>query len=311
MAVDPQVQGLLEMFKAQGMPDFPDLGVEGARQAIAAFIQLQGPPAEVAEVRDLSAPGPDGNSIPMRSYRPAIDGDLPVLVYFHGGGFVIGTLEVADAPCRQLANAAGAIVISVDYRMGPEHRSPAAAEDCYAATVWAAANAASLRGDGSRLGVAGDSAGGNLATVVALMARDRGGPALKTQLLIYPVTDLRLDTDAYPSRVENAEGYLLTTRAMEWFLENYLEKPADADNIYNSPIKADLAGLPPAAVVTAGYDPLRDEGNAYAAALQAAGNTVLHLENPTMIHGFTWMNGVVDHTAGVYDRLGAFARDTL
>ncbi|HUR75668.1 MAG TPA: alpha/beta hydrolase, partial [Sporichthya sp.] len=205
MSMDPQVAGLLEMFKAQGMPDFPDLGVEGAREAIGAFIQLEGAPAEVAEVRDHTAPGPDGNSIPLRSYRPNLDGDLPVLMYFHGGGFVIGTLEIADGPCRQLANAAGAIVISVDYRMAPEHKSPAAAEDCYAATTWAGVNAASFGGDGSRLGVSGDSAGGNLSAVVALMARDRGGPRIKTQLLIYPTTDLTLDTDAYPSRVENGE----------------------------------------------------------------------------------------------------------
>jgi acetyl esterase len=310
MSMDPQVAGLLEMFKAQGMPDFPDMGVEGAREAINAFIQLEGAPAEVAEVRDHTATGPDGNAIPLRSYRPAVDGDLPVLMYFHGGGFVIGTLEVADAPCRQLANASGAIVVSVDYRMAPEHKSPAAAEDCYAATTWAAANAASLGGDGSRLGVSGDSAGGNLSAVVSLMARDRGGPAIKSQLLIYPAVDLA-ESDAYPSRVENGEGYLLTSRAMGWFLEQYLDKPSDAESIYNSPIKADLTGLPPAAVITAGFDPLRDEGNAYAAALQAAGVKVLHLENPSMIHGFLWMNGVVSHTAGVFDKLGAFTKETL
>jgi acetyl esterase len=311
MTMDPQVTGLLEMLKSQGVPDFPDLGVDGAREFINAFLQLEGTPEDVAEVRELTCPGPDGNTIPMRSYRPAIDGDLPVLMYFHGGGFVIGTLEVADAPCRQLANASGAIVISVDYRMAPEHKAPAAGEDCYAATTWAAENAASLGGDGSRLGVSGDSAGGNLSAVVALMARDRGGPSLAVQLLIYPVTDLT-ESDAYPSRIENGEGYLLTSRAMGWFTEQYLDKPTDGDNPYVSPIKAvDLAGLPPAVVVTAGYDPLRDEGKAYAAALEAAGNTVLSLENPGMIHGFLWMNGVVSHTKGVFDSLGQFAKANL
>jgi acetyl esterase len=311
MILDPQVAALLDMFRTQGMPDFVDLGVEGARQAVAAFLQLEGPPAEVAEVRELTAPGPDGNVLPMRSYRPALDGDLPVLLYFHGGGFVIGDLAVADAPCRELANATGAIVISVDYRMGPEHRSPAAAEDCYAATVWAERHASSLGGDGARLGVSGDSAGGNLATVVALMARDRGGPALRAQFLLCPITDLDLTTDAYPSRVENGEGYLLTARTLAWFYENYLEKPDDAADIHNSPIHADLSALPPAVVVTAGYDPLRDEGDAYAAALRAAGVEVLHLPNPSMIHGFLWMAGVVDHAHAVFDQVGAFAKKHL
>lgn len=311
MTLDPQVQGLLEMFAAQGMPDFPDLGIDGARQATEALIQLQGPPAEVAEVHNLNAPGPDGNVIALRSYRPAIEGDLPVLLYFHGGGFVAGTLEVADGPCRLLANSAGAIVVSVDYRLAPEHRSPAAAEDCYAATTWVAENAAVLGGNGTRLGVAGDSAGGNLAAVVALMARDRGGPRLAMQLLLYPVTDLDPDADSYPSRVQNSEGYLLTSRAMRWFGERYLEKSTDAGHVYNSPIRADLVGLPPAAVVTAGHDPLRDEGNAYAFALQDAGTQVLHLENPSMIHAFLWMSGMVDHAADVYRRLGDFARSTL
>lgn len=311
MTMDPQVAGLLEMLKAQNVPDFPELGVEGSRGFLSAFLDLEGPGAEVAEVREVSAPGPDGNAIALRSYRPAVDGDLPVLMYFHGGGFVMGTLDIADSPCRQLANVTGAIVVSVDYRMAPEHKTPAAAEDCYAATQWAAQNAASLGGDGARLGVSGDSAGGNLAAVVALMARDRGGPAIKAQLLVYPVTDLRPGTDAYPSRVENGEGYLLTNRALGWFVEQYLDKPGDVDNIYNSPIKADLTGLPPAMVVTAGFDPLRDEGNAYAVALKAAGNQVLHLENPSMIHGFLWMNAVVSHTAGVFDQLGAFAKEKL
>jgi len=234
-----------------------------------------------------------------------------VLVYFHGGGFVIGDLEVADIPCRQLAAAAGIAVVSVDYRMGPEHKSPAAAEDCYAATAWAAANAATLGGDPNRLGLAGDSAGGNLATVVALLARDRGGPAVSAQVLLCPITDLDLATDAYPSRRENGEGYLLTARTLAWFYEQYLENSDDASRPYNSPIKADLAGLPPALVVTAGYDPLRDEGDAYAAALAAAGVEVVHLTNPSMIHGFPWMAGVVDHAGRVYEQIGAFTKENL
>ncbi|MGQ0624788.1 MAG: alpha/beta hydrolase [Sporichthyaceae bacterium] len=308
MAVDPQVQGLLDMLAAQGVPPFRQMGVDAAREFVMAFVDLEGEEQAVAEVRDLVAPGPDGNDIALRVYRPADDVTLPVIMYFHGGGFVIGNLAVADKPCRQLANAANAVVVSVDYRLAPEFRAPAAAEDCYAATAWAAANGVAVGGDTSRLGVCGDSAGGGLTCVVAQMARDRGGPAIAVQLPIYPVTDFGGD---YPSRVENAEGYLLSADDLRWFGENYLAEAADAENPYVSPIRADLAGLPPAALVTAGYDPLRDEGKAYADKLAAAGVEVCYLENPTMIHGFMWMNGAVDHTAGVFDELGAFARKHL
>lgn len=310
MAVDPQAQALLDQLKSQGVPDFPDLGVEGARGFVNAFIDLEGPAQQVAEVRELSAPGPDGNALGLRVYRPSTDEDLPVLMYFHGGGHVIGGLEVADKPCRQLANVAGCVVVSVDYRLAPEHRAPAGAEDCYAATAWVAANGSRVGGDASQLGVSGDSAGGGLAASVTLMARDRGGPALDLQILLYPMADL--SGRGYPSRVENADGYLLTSRALEWFNTQLLDKADDLENPYVSPAAAtDLAGLPRAVVVTAGHDPLRDEGDAYAARLAGAGVEVLHLENPSMIHGFMWMAGVVDHANRVYDRVGAYAREHL
>ncbi|GAA5161659.1 alpha/beta hydrolase [Pseudonocardia eucalypti] len=307
MTLDPQAKGLLDQLREQGVPDFADMGVDQARGFMAAFLDLEGPSRPVAEVRDLDIPGPDGNRIPARVYRPSAE-PRPVLMYFHGGGWVLGGLEVADKPCRQLALATDCAVVSVDYRLAPEHKAPAAAEDCYAATAWAAEHPTEVGGNG-RLGVAGDSAGGNLAAVVSLMARDRGGPALSVQVPIYPITDVRC---GHPSRTENGEGYLLTKRSMEWFEEQYLATGWDADNPYVAPLRAkDLSGLPAAAVITAGYCPLRDEGQAYAARLCEAGVPVLHLPNPSMIHGFMWMSGVIDHAAGVYQRLGGYVKEAM
>jgi acetyl esterase len=303
MTLDPQAQGLIDQLKAQGVPDFPDMGLDQSRQFINAFIEMEGPAQEVAEVRDLQIPGPAA-AIPARLYRSRTDGAQPVIVYYHGGGFALGDIAVADKPCRQLANAGDCAVVSIDYRLAPEHPAPAAAEDCYAATAWVHEHAAELGVDPARIAVAGDSAGGNLAAVVPLMARDRGGPPIALQILIYPVTDFVND---HPSRAENGEGYLLTQASMEWFRDLYAAPdPADP---YVSPLHAeDLGGLPPAVVVTAGYDPLRDEGNAYARRLEEAGVEVLHLENPSMIHGFMWLGGVIEHTAGVYTAIGDRAR---
>jgi acetyl esterase len=193
--------------------------------------------------------------------------------------------------------------------MAPEHRFPVAPEDCYAATCWVAQNATRLGLDANRLAVCGDSAGGNLATVVAMMARDRQGPHIVYQLLIYPVTDAVTDTvGAFPSRVENSKGYLLTSAAMDWFFGHYFAAQSDAENVYASPLRGNLSGLPPATVITAGFDPLRDEGNAYALALRQAGVAVEHLPNPTMIHGFMWLMGAIGHTRSVYDLAGSHLR---
>ncbi|NMH97186.1 alpha/beta hydrolase [Pseudonocardia acidicola] len=304
MALDAQAQGLLDAMAAQGMKGFDEMTVPEARDAGLAFIGLQGEPEDIAEVYDRTVPGPAGE-IPVRVYKPAGAGPHPVIVYFHGGGWVIGDIEVADKPCRTLSNVANCAVVSVGYRKAPEHTYPAAPEDCYAATKWVAENAGELGLDASRVAVAGDSAGGNLAAVVAQMAKQNGGPALVYQLLIYPAVDAGGE---YPSRVENGEGYLLTKGAMDWFYGHYLENPNQAEEPRVSPIRGDLSGLPPATVITAGYDPLRDEGNAYAAALADAGVTVEHLENPTMIHGFFWMLGAIEHTRGVYDQAGAHLR---
>lgn len=308
MTIDPQVQGLLDNLKAQGVPDFADMGVEATRGFIGAFIDFEGPAQDVAQVRDVVAPGKEGQ-IPLRIYRPSEETNLPVILYFHGGGYVGGTVEIADKPCRQLANVTGAVVVSVEYRLAPEHKAPAAAEDCYAATAWVAENGADLGVDPARLAVCGDSAGGGLAAAVPLMARDRGGPAIAMQILIYPLTDLAGD---YPSRVSNGEGYLLSGRALGWFGDHYMAGPADIDNPYLAPIRAaDHSGLPRAVVITAGYDPLRDEGDAYAAKLAEAGVDVLHLPNPSMIHGFMWLGGLLDHTAVVFEQLGEHVRENL
>jgi acetyl esterase len=272
--------------------------VPDARAATAGFLALQGEPVEVASVQDRTVPGPAGE-IPVRVYTPAGEGPFPVVVYFHGGGWVIGDLEVVDQPCRQLASAAGAIVVSVDYRLAPEHRDPAAFDDSYAATVWVGAHAAEIGGDPARLAVAGDSAGGNLAAAVALAARDRGGPELAAQLLIYPVTDFNFGTASYQ---DNREGYLLTKGSMQWFWAHYLGAQDLDKDPYACPLRADsLVGLPPAYVATSEYDPLRDEGEAYARRLEEAGVAVTAKRFDGLLHGFFWMLAAVPSAAGVLD----------
>ncbi|MFB6296440.1 MAG: alpha/beta hydrolase [Halobacteriales archaeon] len=220
-------------------------------------------------------------------YTPEGEGPFPVLTFYHGGGWVIGTLDTHEPICRALAGAADCVVVSVDYRLAPEHPFPAALEDCYAATRWVSDNAATLHADPDRVAVGGDSAGGNLAAAVAQACRDHGGPELVHQLLVYPVTDHAFDTDSY---AENAEGYFLTRADMEWFWDHYLDSRFDGNNPYASPLRArDLGGLPPASVVTAGFDPLRDEGIAYAKRLDAAGVAVEHHHYDGAIHGFFGM----------------------
>jgi acetyl esterase len=294
MPLDHDAEILLEMVRAANRPAFETVGAAEARQLFMAGRKVLAPdPMPVADTRDIAIPGP-GGPIPARLYRAAATGTLPVLVFFHGGGWVVGDIESHDTVCRHLANRAGCAVVSVDYRLAPEHKFPAAVEDCLAATAWVAGNAAALGVDAARLAVGGDSAGGNLAAVVSLLARDRGSPRITCQLLIYPATDAAMRHD---SITRFAEGYVLTRATMRWFYDQYLRAPEDAADWQASPLAApDLGGLPSAFVLTAGYDPLCDEGDAYAVRLAASGVAVTHRRFPGQVHGFA-MNGKIIRAA--------------
>jgi acetyl esterase len=297
MPVDPQIQQMLAMLEQMGGRSLADGTPEQARAGFRLLtVDLR--PAEavlpVGAVEDRTVPVEHGE-LPARVYFPkdGPEGDVPrpTVVFFHGGGFVIGDLDTHDNQCRMVCRELGAVVLSVAYRVAPEDRFPAAVDDCFAAARWAADHVEELGGDADRIAVAGDSAGGNLAAVVAQLARDAGAPKLAAQLLVYPAVDFRDDDGRYPSRAENAEGYFLTRADMEWFARHYAEDADDTDPRL-SPIAGDLAGLPPAVVVTAEFDPLRDEGDAYARALADAGVEVVHRSFPGMIHGFFDLSGL-------------------
>ncbi len=296
MPLDPQIQQVIDVMQSLNFPGLSALPVEQARQAIAMMGGDRPEPPAVADVTDRTIPGPDGD-VPVRIYRPAgaTPGEaLPVVVFFHGGGWVIGSIDTHDITARELANGSGAVVVSVEYRLAPEHRFPAAADDSWAATTWVAEHAAEIGADGSRLAVAGDSAGGNLAAVVALHARDAGLP-LRLQLLIYPATDASMGT---VSIRDNGTGYFLTEADMDWFYGHYTatnDRSARPAHWRLSPMLApDLSGVAPALVITAEFDPLRDEGEAYAEKLRAAGVEVTATRYDGMIHGFFGMTANVD-----------------
>lgn len=290
MPIHPAARQLIDQLESSGMPKLHEMPPPQAREAMRQLTTMTLAAPEVASVADRTIPGPAGD-VPIRVYTPKGGTEpRPVVVFFHGGGWVIGDLETHDAPCRHLANAVPAVVVAVDYRLAPEHKFPAAPEDCFAALRWVAENAASFGGDPKRLAVCGDSAGGNLSAVVALMARDRGGPRLAAQVLVYPATDLTCDS---PSHVENAKGYFLEADMMRWFIGHYLRTPWDKTEPYVSPLRAkDLSGLPPAVVVTAEFDPLRDEGESYARRLREAGVPVELKRYDGMIHGFFSMDAL-------------------
>ena len=290
MTLDAQMRAILDQMKAAGWRPTHTLSVAEARRAFKSRIAKG---AAVARTVDRSIPGPAGD-IPVRIHWPAGAGPFPALVFFHGGGWVVGDLDTHDVTCRSLTNQAGCVTVSVDYRLAPEHKFPAAVEDAYAATRWVADHAAELGVDPRRVAVGGASAGGNLATVVGLIAIERGGPQLAFQLLIYPVTDAALDTPS--ARAITSDDYPLSRADMEWFWRQYLRDDADRANPYASPARAkSLAGLPPALVITAEIDPLCDEGERYAAALQRAGVPARFTRYEGVTHGFVGMEAVLDN----------------
>ncbi len=312
MTIDPGAQQVIALIQAADRPPYETVGhMEARRLYLEARRVLQPDPAPIGEMRDLTAPGPAG-PIAIRLYRAraAKAGEAqPALIYFHGGGWVIGNLDSHDGVCRGLANGADCTVLSVDYRLAPEDKFPAAIDDAVAATEWIAENAASLGIDREKLAVGGDSAGGNLSAVVALNARDKGAPKLRFQLLIYPACDMAM---THPSIAERAEQLPLTRATLKWFIDLYLRSAADAGDWRASPLKAkSFANLPPAYVLTAGCDPLRDEGEAYAAALKAAGVPVQAKRFDGQIHGFMTMGKFIPDAAKAMVEMSAALKRAL
>ena len=293
MPLDPQAKALFDFI---GLSDLAPVETLTPQQARAMFEVLAEARRKMAvepvdQIRDVTVPGPGGD-IPVRIYSPKVPSPAPALIYFHGGGWVLGGLESHDHVCRAMANSVPCAVFSVDYRLAPEYKFPAAVNDSYAATEWIADHAAELGVDRSRIGVGGDSAGGNLAAIVSQIARDRGGPRIAFQLLIYPATDMRM---GMPSIDENADGPLLTKEAMRWFVNHYLNSEADRVHPLASPLlAADMAGLPPAFILTAECDPLRDEGEAYGRRLREAGVPAEVQQYKGMPHGFFSFGAALD-----------------
>ena len=287
----PDVQDVLAEIEEFDVLPLNQYGAEGAREVYSELQpDVDGP--DVSEVEDRTVPGYDGGpEVPVRIYRPEGEGPFPTVVFYHGGGFVIGDLESHDITCRYLATETDSVVVAVDYRLAPEHPFPAAVEDCYAATVWAA-GAEELDGDGN-VTVMGESAGGNLAAAVSLMARDLDGPDIDRQVLVYPATSR---SDDWPSMTQFGEGYFLQAEDMDWFHDSYVPDQIHEANAYANPLEAsDLSELPPATVITAGFDPLRDQGAAYAEALAEAGIDVEYRNYEEMIHGFfTMLEGMAE-----------------
>jgi acetyl esterase len=307
MPIDPQVEGLLSEIAALGAPPIHQLSVADARTVSEGMTALAGEPIEVGSVDNITIPV-DGAEIAARVYTPEGHGPHPIVMFFHGGGWVICSLDTHDNITRAICRDAEAIVVSVDYRMAPEHRFPTAVHDCFAATRWVAKNAASLGGDADRLAVCGDSAGGNLSAVVSQMARDSGGPTITYAALIYPAVDM---TRKGGSLDENASGYFLETDGMEWFMNHYITDAEKADVKASPLLHSNLAGLPDCFIATCEYDPLRDEGEAYGDALRANG---VHVENKRyegLIHGAANMTGVLDGGRRLVSDVAAHLRSAL
>jgi len=310
VVLDPDASAVLAAFREAGRPPYETLTPAEAREFYLQAKPVAHPePPELAAVKELTIPGPAG-PIPARLYTPKTlrrpNGKSPCMVFFHGGGWVIGDLDSHDVVCRFLAHEGGMLVISVDYRLAPEHKFPAAADDAVAATRWIADNAAQFEIDTGRLFVGGDSAGGNLSAIVAIDARDHAGPKLAGQLLIYPATDFRM---SHPSHSEPETDCLLTHSVMRWFADHYLAGPADIDNWRASPARMEnLKGLPPAYVLIAGADPLRDEGTEYARRLADAGVAVTHKAYPGQFHGFITMGKILPKANDALHEIGGWLK---
>ena len=302
MPIDPTAQFILTALAKQGVKSFEQVSIAEARGIIDTFPQLQNAPEPVEHVEELALDG-----VPLRVYRPA-GANGSAILYTHGGGWIGGHLDVCDEPVRAIANETGAVVVATTYRLAPEARFPAQPDDVFAALKWLHANAARLGVDPQRVALVGDSAGGNLMAVTAIRARDAGLP-VAAQVLVYPVIDRRCEG---ASKTECAEGYLISRAAVDWFWDHYLARPEDIASPLASPLNAaDLSGLPPALVLTAEYDPSRDEAIEYCNALAAAGNDARHVPLPGLIHGAFWMSGAIPRASEVLAAIGEFLDEQL
>ncbi len=311
MPLDPQVQAVLDAAKKANVAELWQLTPHDARAEYLRRTNRLKIDVDIHRFEDREIDGPAGQ-IPIRIYtprEPKPNEKLPVLVWYHGGGYVIGDLDTHDSVCRALANEADCIVVAVDYRLAPEHKFPAAVDDCEAALKWVAKHAPEINADGARIAVGGDSAGGNLATVVSILARDAGFPNIVFQLLIYPVTAPEPETKSHHAF---AEGYLLTRKTITWFFTHYIRSSKDTKDFRYAPLEADdLSSLPPALIIVAGYDPLRDEGVEYAEAMIHAGNRVRLSNYEGMVHGFYLMGGMVDASRRAVSESAAMLREAF
>ena len=311
MPLDPQVQAVLDAARKANVPELWQLTPDEARAEYLRRTSRLKIDVDIHRVEDREIDGPDGR-IPIRIYTPRdlnSDEMLPVLVWYHGGGYVIGDLDTHDSACRALANEADCIVVAVEYRLAPEHKFPAAVDDCMAALNWVAKHASGFHADAARIAVGGDSAGGNLATVVSILAREAGFPKISFQLLLYPVTAPEPETKSHHAF---AEGYLLTRKTITWFFTHYIRSSRDTKDFRYAPLETDdLSSLPPALIIVAGYDPLRDEGVEYAEALIHAGNRVRLSNYEGMVHGFFLMGGMVDAARRAISESAAMLRDAF
>lgn len=310
MPLDPQAQAFVTSVTDAGFRPFETMTPAEARMAIRPFGTLGGAPEGVASIDHTFIPGLTAD-LPVWIYRPdgGGDGPMPGLIFFHGSGWVIGNVEVCDCVSRSLANRTGCVVFAVNYQKAPEHKFPVPLDDCYVATRWVFDNASALGLDAARIGVIGDSAGGNLAAAVTLRARDEGGPKIAYQVLVHPAVQYGWDT---PSAVANAEGYLIQRASLEWFWNHYVSSPSDALHPYCSPLAArDHSNLPPAFIACAEYDPICDDGRHYAEKLRAAGVPVEFRLYEGMIHGFLWMSGIFDQSKALLDEIGRKVRSAL